>query len=135
MERAAKIVELKSAYLQIHVDKKLWWYQLVEYKGQIYCLTRLGFGLSSTPKIMTADLKTVLTKDNVVKRATSSYIDDILVEEAEVTAEKVRDHINTYGLTTKPSESLENRMALRLKLWQNKTGKLIFGSGNEIPEW
>ena len=106
---------------------------MVEYKGQIYCLTRLGFGLSSAPKIMTAVLKTVLTKDDVVKRATSSYIDDILVEEAKVTAEKVKD-INTYGLTTKPSESLENGMALGLKLWLNKAGKLMFGRGNETPE-
>ena len=36
----------------------------------------------------------MLTKDNEVKRATSSYINDILVEEAEVTAEKVK-HIWT----------------------------------------
>ena len=75
---------------------------MVEYKGQIYCLTRLGFRLSSAPKIMAAVLKTVLTKDDAVKRATSSYIDDVQVEEAEVTAEKVRDHVKTYGLTTKP---------------------------------
>ena len=54
---------------------------------------------------MTADLKTVLTKDDVLKRATSSYINNVLLEEAEVTVEKVRDHINTYGLTAKPSES------------------------------
>ena len=67
IEGATKIVDLKLTYLQIHVDKKLWQYQLVEYKDQIYCLTRLGFGLSSAPKIMTAVLKTVLTKDDVVK--------------------------------------------------------------------
>ena len=42
----------------------------------------------------------VVGKDNAVKRATNSYIDDILVEEAEVTAEKVRDYVNTHGLTT-----------------------------------
>ena len=73
MEWATKIVNLKSVYLQIHVDKKLWQYQLVEYIGQIYCMTRLGFGLSSMPKIMTAVLKMVLTKDDAVKIATSSY--------------------------------------------------------------
>ena len=111
MARATKIMDLKPAYLQIHVDKKLWRYQLVEYKGQIYCLTRLRFGPSSAPKIMTTVLKTVLTKDNVVKRITSSHIDDILVEEAVVTAEKVRNYVTTYGLTAKPSESSENRMA------------------------
>ena len=52
---------------------------------------------------MTAVLKTVLTKDDAVKRATSSYTNDVLVEEAEVTVEKVRDHANAYGLTAKSS--------------------------------
>ena len=103
---------------------------IVKYKDQIYCLTRLRFGLSSTPKIMTAVLKTVLTKEDAVKRATGTYINDILVEEAEVTAAKVRDHINTYGLTAKLSESSENKMALGWKLRQNNPGKLMFRRGN-----
>ena len=60
--------------------------------------------------------KTVLTKDDVVKRATSSYNNDVLVEEAEVIVEKVRDHVNTYGLTARPSKSLENRMTLGIKV-------------------
>ena len=45
----------------------------------------------------------VLTKDDAVKRATSSYINDVLIEETKVTAEKVRDHVNTCKLTTKLS--------------------------------
>ena len=134
MERASKIVDLKSAYLQIHVDKKLWWYELVEYKDQIYCLTRLRFGLTSAPNIMTAVLKIVLTKDDVVERATNPYIDDVQEEEAEVTVEKLRDHVNTYRLTAKPSESLENGMALGLMLWRAKVEKLMLRRGNKIPE-
>ena len=134
MERATKIMDLKSAYLQIHMDEKLWRYQLVKYKGQVYCLTRLGFGLNSTPKIMTAVRKNVLAKDKVVKRATCSYIDDILVDEIEVTVERVRDHVNSYGLTTQRTEALEDGMALGLKLQWNKEGKLVFGRGSEIPK-
>ena len=105
MERVTKTVNLKLAYLQIHVDEKLWQNQLVKYKGRVYCLTRLGFGLNSAPKIMTAVLKNVLAEDEVVKRATCSYIDDILVDKTEVTAERVREHVNTYGLTAKPTET------------------------------
>ena len=45
---------------------------------------------------MTAVLKAVLTKDDAVKRASSSYIKDVLMGEAEVTAEKVRDHVKTW---------------------------------------
>ena len=67
MERATKIVDLKSAYLQIHVDEKLWRYQLVKYK--------VGFWTKFHTKIMTAVLKNVLAKDEAVKRATCSYID------------------------------------------------------------
>lgn len=82
------------------MGKKLWQYQLVEYKGQICCLTRLEFGQNSSPKIKTAVLKTVLTKDDAVKRATCSYI----------------EHVNRYWPTGKPPESLENGMSLGLKL-------------------
>ena len=52
----------------------------------------------------------------------------------EVITERVREHVNTYGLTAKPTEALEDRMALDLKLRQNKEGKLVFGRGSEIPE-
>ena len=83
---------------------------------------------------MTAVLKNLLAKDEVVKRATCSYIDDILVDETEVTAERVRKYVNTYGLTAKPTETFEDGMALGLKLWRNKEGKLIFGRGSEIPK-
>ena len=57
------IVDLKSAYLQLRVDEELWPYQLVNYKGQTFCLTRLGFGLCSAPRIMSKILKTVLNQD------------------------------------------------------------------------
>ncbi|XP_068237273.1 uncharacterized protein [Palaemon carinicauda] len=51
------VVDLKSAYLQLSVDEKLWPYQLVNYKRQTFCLTRLGFGLNSAPQIMSRILK------------------------------------------------------------------------------
>ena len=44
LEGGTAIVDLKSAYLQLHGAKELWQYQLVSYKGKTYCLTRLGFG-------------------------------------------------------------------------------------------
>ena len=59
MEGEATLVDLKSAYLQIRVAKELWKYQLVKYKGKLCCLTRLGFGLSCAPRIMSGILKTV----------------------------------------------------------------------------
>ena len=93
---AAAIVDLKSAYLQLHVHEKLWKYQLVNCRGKIYCLTRVGFGLNSAPRIMTLIHKTVLGKDEKVKAATNSYIDDILVDETEVKASDVVDHLKVW---------------------------------------
>lgn len=134
MRGASTIVDLKSAYLQIHVAKKLWRYQLVKYNGRTYCLTRLGFGLNAAPKIMTSILKTVLGKRKDVEGGTSSYIDDILVDEAVVTTTAVVEHLKKFGLATKSPEPLEGGAALGLKLKRDRSGELIFQRGNEIPE-
>ena len=52
MGGVSKIVDL-----QLHVNNKLWKYQLVKYKGKTYRLTRLGFRLNSAPKVMLMILK------------------------------------------------------------------------------
>ena len=80
LEGGTAIVDLKSAYLQLHVAKELWQYQLVSTIGKTYCLTRLGFGFNVAPKIMAAVLKTVLKKGSKTKEATDSYIDNIMVD-------------------------------------------------------
>ena len=134
MRGASTIVDLQSAYLQIHVARELWRYQLVKYNGRTYCLTRLGFGLSSAPRIMTRILKTVLGKRKDVEAGTSSYIDDILVDEAVVTAAEVVEHLKGFGLVTKSPEPLEGGAALGLRLEKDRSGELTFQRGNEIPE-
>ena len=40
------LLDLRNAYLQIHIDKVLWPFQTVIARGQRFCLTRLGFGLN-----------------------------------------------------------------------------------------
>lgn len=127
------VVDLKSAYLQLNIDKELWPYQLVNYKGRTFCLTRLGFGLNSAPRIMSKILKTVLSKDEKIKKATSSYIDDILVNESIASADEVIRHLNTFGLISKSPESLDGGAALGLRL-SRVGGELIFQRGNQVPE-
>lgn len=131
---ASTIVDLKSAYLQIHVSKDLWKYQLVSYKGRTYCLTRLGFGLNSAPRIMAKVLKTVLGRCKKIESATKSYIDDILLDESKVTSEELISHLNDFGFVTKPPEQLDGGAALGLKLRKNDRGELQFSRGNKIPE-
>ena len=64
----------------------LWKYQLIEYNGKIYCFTRLGFGLNWAHHIMSKILKGVLAKNEDIKGATSSLIDDILVDKSRVSS-------------------------------------------------
>ena len=134
MEGEGQLVDLKAAYLQIRVAKELWKYQLVRVKGKVFCLTRLGFGLNSAPRIMTKILKTVLMKNEEVKDAASSFIDDIMVNESKVDAGKVIEHLNAYGLKAKEPEELDGGAALGLKLKRAGDGQLHFTRANEIPD-
>ena len=129
----AEVVDLKAAYLQLHVNPKLWKYQLVQYKGQTYCLTRVGFGLNSAPRIMTKVLKTVLGLSPDIQQATSSYIDDILVDVSKVKSDDVIRHLMSYGLVAKPAEKLEGGTALGLRLSRDQEGSLVFSRNSEVP--
>ena len=127
------VVDLKAAYLQIKIESDLWKYQLINYKGKTYCLTRLGFGLKSAPKIMSKVLKTVLGKSEVIAKATSSYIDDILVDTSMVSVDRLRDHLKRYGFVTKEPECLNGSSVLGLHVSSNSQGLLQFTRGNEVP--
>ena len=130
----AKLLDLKDAYLQIHVDESLWCYQVVNFKGKVYSLTRLGFGLSSAPRIMTHILRKILSLDDEIASATDNYIDDIIIDENFVTAHKVKEHLLTYGLVSKPPENIEQARILGLQLYKTKDGSLQWKRGNEIPK-
>ena len=56
LEGGTAIVDLKSAYLQLHVAKELWQYQLISDEG----------------------------KGSETKEATDSYIDDIMVDVTKI---------------------------------------------------
>lgn len=56
----------------------------------------------------------ILGKDEIVKKITSSYINNILVDETTATAEEVISHLNKFGLAAKHQELLEDGAALRL---------------------
>lgn len=127
------LVDLKSAYLQIQVVKDLWKYQLVQHHERTYCLTRLGFGLGVAPRIMAKILKTVLARSTEVKAATSSYVDDNLLNESLLTADRLIQHLERFGLATKPPEKLDGGAALGLRLERGRSGELMFSRGNILP--
>ena len=100
--------------------------------GELYYLTRLGFGLGSAPKIMTKILNKVLSLSEQVRRGTDSYIDYIIVNEDLVSAEDVVSHLALYGLEAKLPESLDGGRVLGLSLSKNNEVKLLFSRGNEL---
>lgn len=129
-----EMVDLKAAYLQIHVCEDLWQHQLVRFQGRMYCLTRLGFGLNVAPKIMSAILKHVLHKDDLVKAGTSSYVDDIYVAADTVSGQAVVEHLRLHGLIAKDPEKLDGGSALGLRVKLEDDGRMSFRRANEIPD-
>ena len=112
------IVDLRRAYLQLHVHESLWPFQTVVYHGQRYCLTRLGFGLNVAPSVMKAVLTAVLKQDETVDRATSAYLDDIMVNEDIASVASVESHLLQFGLECKPAKRVaDGARVLGLYVW------------------
>lgn len=128
------LLDLRKAYLQLHVDSSLWKHQVVKYQGKMYYLTRLGFGLNCAPKIMSCVLAKVLSLDNKICGATDNYVDDILVNTDVVSTGIVADHLTAYGLRTKPPESINGAKVLGLHVQEDAADELRWSRGNVIPD-
>ena len=129
--RRISLLDLRKAYLQIHVDPSLWSYQTVVFKGRRYCLTRLGFGLNIAPLVLKKVLNTVLSWDEKIDRATSPYLDDILVDESIASAMEVENH-----LVCKLAESVpRGARVLGMRVWEEHDG-LVWKRDNpvDVPE-
>ena len=129
------VVDLKHAYLQLHVDRRLWPYQTVVIDGQKYCLGRLGFGLNVAPLIMKAVVQKVLDQDERIKRAVLAYVDDLLVDENTATADEVIAHFARFGLECKAPQRVthEGMRALGLRVTPRRDGGLQWERDNELP--
>jgi transposase InsO family protein len=108
------IVDLKRAYMQIHMERELWVYQAVRWEGRVFLLTRLGFGLNVAPKIMTSIVQKVLSLDGSVNSVTSSYADDIHVAGDGRKVSQVRGHLQKFGLQSKDAEQLGCKEGVRV---------------------
>ena len=128
------IVDLKDAYLQIHVDKELWPYQTVILNGTRYCLTRLGFGLNVAPCVMQSVMDKIFDQDALIASAADAYIDDVFVDESKTSIEYVVSHLNKYGLKCKRPESLSNARILGLRVSTDTAGVCQWERDNLLPE-
>ena len=130
----AAIVDLRRAYLEIHIDKSLWPFQMVKIKGQRYCLTCLGFGRNVAPQIMQSVVKAVIRQDETVNGTTSSYVDDIFVNESVCSAAQVKMHLELFGLTRKDPEQLSSgARVLGVYVWEEH-GKLRWQHNSKRPK-
>jgi hypothetical protein len=128
-----KLLDLRRAYLQLHVSEDLWKFQVTKFKGKTYCLTRLGFGLNVAPKVMTAVVNAVLSSDPDVMQGTDSYIDDIVVNENIVSCERVQSLLMNYGLQAKSPESLIGGRILGLRVFE-RDGEIRWRRDNELED-
>ena len=118
----------------MHVHESLWPFQTVIFRGQRYCLTRLGFGLNVAPSIMKAMLAKVLAQNEDVQRATSLYLDDVFVNENVASAQQVQDHLSRFRHVCKPAERLASgARVLGLDVW-GEQGRLLWKCGNALGE-
>eukprot|EP00117_Sycon_ciliatum_P040218 scpid93421/ scgid29592/ len=51
-EQSYEMLDIRKAYLQVHIAPELQRFQTVLWKGRTYVITRMGFGLSIAPKFM-----------------------------------------------------------------------------------
>jgi len=108
------VLDLKKAYLQIHVDKSQWLYQAIKWHGKTFLLTRLGFGLCSAPKAMTKIVEFVINQQDEVKNNVTSYIDDLYIDEKYISALQVNKHFCDWGLKTKDPEYVGKETPVRV---------------------
>ena len=127
------VVDLRKAYLQLRLERRLWPYQTVMVRGRRHCLNRLGFGLSVAPNIMKAVVQAILERDERVRRGVLAYVDDLLVDEDIVSAEEVVQHFAEYGLECKPPQrAAEGARLLGLRVGAYG-GELRWQRDSEIP--
>ena len=127
------LLDLRKAYLQLHVSDDMVRFQAVRHQGQLYVMTRLGFGLNVAPKIMSRVLGKVLSLDATVAAGTDHYVDDIIVNESVVSVDKVKQHLTEYGLESKDPEPLDGARVLGLRVSQ-RNGDAVWQRDNVLPE-
>ena len=107
----SKLLDIWKAYLQVHLDESLQRYQVVVWNGDVYVMTRMGFGLNIAPKVMDTIIQYV-TQDF---DSADNYVDDLHVSATE--DEDVAQRLSEFGLPTKPAESIANARVLGLQLF------------------
>ena len=103
------MLDLRCAYMQIHIDLVLWEHQLIGYKEMQYLLTRLGFAFTLRQKTSSI-LAKLLCLD--------AGIDDKIVNFKKKSVENVVKPLAWYGFTKKKPEECSAAQVLGLQLFR-----------------
>ena len=103
------LLNLRRAYLKVHVHETLWPFHPMKIDGKRYGLTSLGFGLNVAPLIMKVIISMVLLQEEAVGSVASAYINDIYVNKDVMPVTCVREHMAQFGLVYKDPEWLVDR--------------------------
>ena len=126
------LLDLKKAYLQIRVAPSLVRYQAVVWKGKLYEMTRMGFGLNVAPKILDMVVKWV-TRD---LEGVDSYVDDLNVPKCQQTT--TLQQLERYGLQAKPAVDISTTRVLGLQLSKQHDGTVLWACRSDqsmsLPE-
>ena len=85
--------------------------------------------------IIKSVVSAIVEQDDKMKKATSTYLDDIFVDENVVNMEYIRKHFSKYGLKSKDGERINGSGARVLGLTGKKVGrKLLWSRGNRLEK-
>ena len=115
------LLHLRKAYLQIHVDKALWSFQTVLFKGQRYGLRWQDFRLN-----VVCLIDSMMSQDKVIQNTMATYV-DIYVNESLVSEALVRNHLLNYVLVCKNAEQLEDRTKVPADLGKEQHSPIEVG--------
>ena len=126
-----KLLDIRKAYLQVHIRDDLLRYQVVVRQDTTYVMTRMGFDLSVAPKVMDIIVKFV-TRD---MPEVDNYVDDVIVPKPLSSAVSAR--LAAYGLPTKPAEDVSSARVLGLQLFTGADNELHWRrrDGVQLERW
>ncbi|KAF0297012.1 hypothetical protein FJT64_005559 [Amphibalanus amphitrite] len=127
------VLDLRKAYMQLRLDRRLWPYHTVRVRGQLHCLQRMSYGLNVAPNIMRSVVRTILEQNEAVSRGVLPYVDDLLVNEDVISAEQVAEHFSRYGLVCKPPQRpADGARMLGLQVSCSRSGELQWRRDNPV---
>lgn len=120
------LLKYRTAYLHVHIHKSLWYI----FYGKMYYLTRLGFGLNVAPQIMISIVRAVLSQEEVIKKASSAYLDDVYINEDVIPTSRVAEYLPLLSpMMNDPKHLTDGVRVLGLTVWV----KMAYCSGNGSP--